>query len=60
MVRATLDYERSPAIGVKLRSQIKTDYRDATSFINEELDESYTPADIQALTWVTHNRIHNV
>ena len=49
-----------PPIGKKLRSQIKTDYRDATSFINEELDESYTPADIQAITWVTHKRIHNV
>ena len=44
----------------KLRSQIKTDYRDATAFINDELDTAYTPADIQAITWVTHKRIHNV
>ena len=49
-----------PAIGKKLRSQIKTDYRDATAFINEELGEFFTPADIQAITWVTHKRIHNV
>ena len=49
-----------PAIGKKLRSQIKTDYRDATSFINEELCESYSPADIQAITWVAHKRIYNV
>ena len=49
-----------PPIGVKLRAQIKTDYRDATAFINEELSEHFTPADIQAITWVTHKRIHNV
>ena len=49
-----------PNIGKKLRSQIKTDYVDATSFINEELNESFTAADIQAITWVTHKRFHNV
>ena len=47
-----------PNIGKKLRQQIKTDY--ACTFINEELNESFTPADIQAITWVTHKRIHNV
>ena len=55
-----LTMKEVPAIGVKLRSQIKTDYRDATAFINEELSEHFTPADIQAITWVTHKRIHNV
>jgi hypothetical protein len=55
-----LTMKEVPAIGVKLRAQIKTDYRDATTFINEELDTHYTPADIQAITWVTHKRIHNV
>ena len=55
-----LTMKEVPPIGKKLRSQIKTDYRDATTFINEELNESYTPADIQAITWVTHKRIHNV
>ena len=49
-----------PAIGVKLRAQIKTDYRDATAFINEELHASFTAADIQAITLVRHKRIHNV
>jgi hypothetical protein len=44
----------------KLRSQIKTDYVDACTFINEELNESYSPADIQAITWVTHKRIYGV
>ena len=55
-----LTMKEVPAIGKKLRSQIKTDYRDATSFINEELGTFYPPATIQAITWVTHKRIHNV
>ena len=55
-----LTMKEVPAIGVKLRAQIKTDYRDATAFINEELHASFTAADIQAITWVTHKRIHNV
>ena len=55
-----LTMKEVPAIGKKLRHQIKTDYCDATTFINEELDTHYTPADIQAITWVTHKRIHNV
>ena len=55
-----LTMKEVPAIGKKLRSQIKTDYRDATAFINDELDTDYTAADIQAITWVTHKRIHNV
>ena len=55
-----LTMKEVPAIGKKLRHQIKTDYCDATAFINEELDTAYTPADIQAITWVTHKRIHNV
>ena len=55
-----LTMKEVPPIGKKLRQQIKTDYRDATAFINEELGEFFTPADIQAITWVTHKRIHNV
>ena len=55
-----LTMKEVPAIGKKLRSQIKTDYRDATTFINEELGTYYAPATIQAITWVTHKRIHNV
>tara|TARA_A100000172_G_scaffold78941_1_gene65143 strand:- start:113 stop:760 length:648 start_codon:yes stop_codon:yes gene_type:complete len=51
---------KTPPIGKKLRKQIKQDYRDATSFINEELNETFMAADIQAITWVTHKRIHNV
>ena len=55
-----LTMKEVPPIGVKLRAQIKTDYRDATAFINEELGEHYSAASIQAITWVTHKRIHNV
>ena len=55
-----LTMKQVPNIGKKLRQQIKTDYVDACTFINEELNESFTPADIQAITWVTHKRIHNV
>ena len=55
-----LTMKEVPAIGIRLRSQIKTDYRDATCFINEELGEHYTPASIQAITWVTHKRIYDV
>ena len=28
--------------------------------LNEELNETFMAADIQAITWVTHKRIHNV
>ena len=55
-----LTMKQVPNIGKKLRQQIKTDYVDACTFINEELNESFTPADIQAITWVTHKRIYGV
>ena len=55
-----LTMKEVPNIGKKLRQQIKTDYVDATAFINDELDEDFTPADIQAITWVTHKRIYGV
>tara|TARA_Y100000739_G_C20500749_1_gene414796 strand:- start:57 stop:683 length:627 start_codon:yes stop_codon:yes gene_type:complete len=55
-----LPASKAPAIGKKLRATIKQDYHDATSFINEELGEQYITSDIQAITWVTHKRIHNV
>ena len=55
-----LPASKAPAIGKKLRATIKQDYHDACSFINEELGEQYITSDIQAITWVTHKRIHNV
>ena len=56
--RVTL--HKVPNLTGKLRKTIKQDYRDACAFINDELDEQYTAATIQAITWVTHKRIHNV
>ena len=55
-----LPVKEVPAIGKRLRQHIKQGYRDATSFINEELGEKYLHSDIQAITWVTYKRIHNV
>tara|TARA_B000000557_G_scaffold154322_1_gene125236 strand:- start:1288 stop:1911 length:624 start_codon:yes stop_codon:yes gene_type:complete len=55
-----LTMKEVPPIGKKLRATIKQDYRDACQFINEELSCFYSPADIQAITWVTHKRIYNV
>ena len=55
-----LPVKEVPAIGKRLRQTIKQGYRDATSFINEELNEEYLNSDIQAITWVTYKRIHNV
>ena len=52
--------DKVPNIQGKIRQTIKQDYRDATAFINGELDEQYSAATIQAVTWVTHKRIHNV
>ena len=55
-----LTMKQIPNIGKKLRAQIKQDYKDATSFINEEMDTQYLPSSIQAITWVTHKRIYGV
>ena len=55
-----LPVKEVPAIGKRLRQSIKQGYRDATSFINEELGEKYLNSDIQAITWVTYKRIHNI
>ncbi len=55
-----LTMKQVPNIGKKLRATIKQDYKDATSFINEELGEKYLASTIQAITWVTHKRIYGV
>jgi len=55
-----LPVKEVPNIGKRLRQTIKQGYRDATSFINEELGEKYLNSDIQAITWVTYKRIHNI
>ncbi len=43
-----------PAIGVKLRRQIKADYTAAAKALGQ------TPATVQAVTWVAWRRIHGV
>lgn len=55
-----LTMKEVPNIGKKLRAAIKQDYKDATSFINEELGIEYLPSVVQAVTWVTHKRIYGV
>lgn len=55
-----LTMKEVPSIGKKLRQTIKDDYMAATRFINENSDDRYSPAQIQAVTWVCHKRIHNV
>ena len=49
-----------PNIGKRLRERIKSDYLDATSWINEEMQTNYLPSDIQAITWVCHKRIYKI
>ncbi len=43
-----------PRIGVKLRAQIKEDYRDAAS------DLGLNPSALQAITWVAWRRLHGI
>ena len=49
-----------PNIGKRLRERIKSDYLDATNWINEEMNTNYLPSDIQAIVWVCHKRIYNI
>jgi hypothetical protein len=50
--RITLD--KIPFIGVKLRAKIKADYKEAANVVN------ISPAEMQATTWLTWRRLHNV
>ena len=49
-----------PSIGVKLYATIADEYRQAAAFINERDDQNYSPAEIQAITWVAWRRLHSV
>ena len=49
-----------PNIGKRLRERIKSDYLDATKWINEEMNTDYLPSDIQAIVWVCHKRIYKI
>ena len=49
-----------PNIGKRLRERIKSDYLDATEWINLEMNTNYLPSDIQAIVWVCHKRIYKI
>ena len=49
-----------PNIGVKLYATIADQYRQATEEINAENGTSYSPGQIQAITWVAWRRLHEV
>jgi len=49
-----------PNIGKRLRERIKSDYIDATEWINLEMNTNYLPSDIQAIVWVCHKRIYKI
>ena len=55
-----LTLKKVPNIGKRLRERIKEDYITVTDWINEELNTSYEPSQIQAITWVCHRRIYGV
>ena len=55
-----LTLKKVPNIGKRLRERIKEDYITVTDWINEELDTSYEPSQIQAITWVAHRRIYGL
>lgn len=48
----------TPKITPKLYNQILTDYQHSTVKINEILETDYSPAQIQAITWVVHRNIY--
>jgi hypothetical protein len=50
---------KTPPLGKKLRESIKADYRLAKQYINYDLGTKYKVSEIQAITWVTHKRIHS-
>jgi hypothetical protein len=48
----------TPKITSKLYNKISEDYIEATKKINEILGTMYTPADVQAITWITHRNLY--
>ena len=55
-----LTMKEVPSIGIKLYRAISDDYRAAAEHINATYGKRYTAAQIQAITWVAHKRIHGV
>ena len=48
---------KTPKISAKLYAAIENDYRQATLQVNAILQASYTPAQIQAVTWIVWRRL---
>lgn len=58
-----LTVKNVPSIGVRLRQHIKQAYREAAAIVNDHINkggDDVTAAELQAITWVTHKRIHNI
>ena len=55
-----LTMKQVPSIGINLYRVISDDYRAAAAHINATYGCAYTAAQIQAITWVAHKRIHGV
>lgn len=60
-----LTVKQIPKIGVKLRAHIKQCYHHATMIINDHFladgeHKHLLSHQVQAITWVTHKRIHNI
>jgi hypothetical protein len=59
---STLPTRKAPAISPRLYAQIQDDYREAARLINNRDGHGYrvTPAQLQAITWVTHRRLRDI
>lgn len=55
-----LTMKQVPSIGKKLYAAIVDDYIDAAGVINAMHGCDYSAAQVQAITWVAHKRIHGV
>lgn len=50
---------KTPSIGAKLYEQIANDYRKATEQINNITGQHFTPAQVQAVTWVVWRNLNH-
>jgi hypothetical protein len=48
----------TPSISTKLYNEIAADYVTATDMINSILSTDYSPAQVQAITWVVHRDLY--
>jgi hypothetical protein len=50
--------ENVPSIGKRLRASITQDYKAAARYIKAERGETYTPAQVQAISWVAYRKLY--